>query len=128
LLQVALLGLKNAISTGNLQILYIFRYLGLAHNVTQDMVEWAIDHAGGDKIEVIARIMIMFLYGGKRIQGYSSSAYLELAGALRRIRVLAGRESDRVQDKVEAIAMMKALESYWDFLSSKCHDSAEVFE
>jgi len=81
------------------------------------MVEWAIEHAGGDKIEVIARLMRMFLCGGNAKESDLTLAHLGLAGALSRMRVLAQRQSDGGQDKVDAIALVKALEIYWNFLS-----------
>jgi hypothetical protein len=114
---VAVLGLKNAISTGNLQVIFIFQYLGLAENVTLDLVKWATEHAGGDKFEVIVRLMSMFSREGNTRRHDSGLVHLELAGELGRMRLVAQRQKDGSQDKVDAIALVEALESHWAALT-----------
>ena len=81
------------------------------------MVEWATEHAGGDKLEVIARLMRMFLGGVESRRDDPALAHVEVAGALTRMRVMVQRQSDGGQDKVEAIALVKNLENYWKFVS-----------
>ncbi len=70
-------------------------------------------HAGGDKLEVIARLMRMSLGG----HGDPALIQLEVAGAVSRMRLMAQRQSDGTQEKAEAIALTKALENYWTFLA-----------
>jgi hypothetical protein len=111
------LGLKNAIRTGNLQIMFIFQYLRLAENVTLDVVKWAFEHAGGDKFEVIARLMSMYIYGGLRGNRDSGMVHLHLVGELSKMRLMAERQRDGSRDKVDAIALLEALDSHWAALT-----------
>jgi hypothetical protein len=104
------LGLKNAISSGNLQVIYILQYLGLAGNVTLDLLKWATRHAGGDKVEVIARVMNMFVL---RSHEDFPSIRLAFVGELSKMRITAQEQNDGSQEKKEATALVDALEAYW---------------
>lgn len=104
------MGLKNAISTGNLQVIYILQYLGLAENVTLDLLKWATQHAGGDKLEVITRLMSMCV---QRPHQDFRSVRLAFAGELSKMRILAQELDDESQNKEEAMTLVDALEGYW---------------
>jgi hypothetical protein len=80
------------------------------------MVKWAFEHAGGDKFEVIARLMSMYLYGGHRGSD-SGVVHLQLAGELSKMRLMAHRQKEGSQDKVDAIAVVDALDSHWAALT-----------
>jgi hypothetical protein len=73
-----------------------------------------MEHAGGDKLKVIALVLRKFF---DRInQGYGPF-HLELAGELSKMRLMAQRQNDGSQDKAEAIALVEAIERHWDFLT-----------
>ena len=80
-------------------------------------MKWAFEHAGGDKFEVIARLMSMYLYGGHRGSPDSGVVHLQLAGELSKMRLMAQQQKDGSQDKVEAIALVEALDSRWAALT-----------
>jgi hypothetical protein len=111
------LGLKNAIGTGNLQIIFMFQYLRLAEIITLELVRWAFEHAGGDKFEVIARLMSMYIYGGHQGNRDSDMVHSQLAGELSRMRLMAQQHEDGTQDKVDTIALVEALDSHWAALT-----------
>jgi hypothetical protein len=52
-------GLRAAISAGSLEALYMLDCLHLTYLVDVKMVEFAFENAGGNKLEVWARIMGM---------------------------------------------------------------------
>jgi hypothetical protein len=104
------LGLKNAISTGNLQVIYILQHLGLAENVTLDLLKWATQHTGGNKLEVIARLMSMCV---QRSHQDFRSVHLAFAGELSKMRITAQRQDDGSQGNEEALALVDALQTYW---------------
>ena len=80
-------------------------------------MKWATEHAGGDKFEVIARLMSMFLRGGHIRNHDSGLVHLELAGELSRMRLMAQRQKDGSRDKMDAIALVEALDSHWAALT-----------
>jgi hypothetical protein len=58
---VAVSGLNEAIGSGNLQILYVFHCLKVGDRLTRETLKWTLHNAGGDKVEVVLRVMMMFM-------------------------------------------------------------------
>jgi len=61
--------------------------------------------------------MSMFLLGVHTRHHDSGMVHLELAGELSRMRLMAQRHMDGGQDKLEAIALVEALDRHWAALT-----------
>jgi hypothetical protein len=61
--------------------------------------------------------MSMFSSEGNTRRHDSGLVHLELAGELGRMRLMAQRQKDGSRDKVDAIALVEALESHWAALT-----------
>ena len=59
---MALLGLKKAISEGNIRVMHLLMWAGL-HDHSHDIdLTWSIHNAGGDRFETINHLVNMGLY------------------------------------------------------------------
>jgi hypothetical protein len=83
--QVALLGLKNAIMAGDLRVIHLLEWAGLYGKPDVEFLIWAAHNAGGDKVTIMKRL----LHGN-----FSDTEVIKFYSAMDQLRSKAERESD----------------------------------
>lgn len=109
---MALSGLKIAIITGNLPALYLLRQLDLGQLTTIELLKWAIQNAGGNKLETMTVLMEMFYW--------HEQAHIQkrdkFAMELRRMQIKSWGTHDSQQDEKEAICLIESLQNLWAWI------------
>ena len=99
---MAVFGLIEAIGSGNLQILYIFHCLQVGDRLTRENLKWALHNAGGDKVEVALRVMMMFMDKENWEAGNVLDAELSRLSGVRQLY------------QQDALSWVEALKIRWD--------------
>lgn len=98
--QIALLGLKKAISVGDNRVIYLLIWAGLREKLDGDILNWAVRNVGGDKAAVIKLLLSKI--------NLSDAEEYNFQKALAEIKGKAEQESDQ-----EQLAFVDSVANAW---------------
>lgn len=106
-MQLAQLGLKTAIATGDLRIIHLLQWAGISERFDREWLIWAIQNASGDRLIVMKSLL--FHCKLSQLDGYKFQT------AMQKFRDRAERVSD--QATVEFITELDTYRAANDFIS-----------